>query len=84
MSKINKLIHKLKNNPKDFKFSEFRKVMSHFGYTEDNAGRTSGSVVSFVGPTRSFSIHRPHPGDEMMTWAVRKALKFLIEEGKIK
>jgi len=84
MSKIDKLIDKLKSNPKDFKFSEFRKIMAHFGYIEDNAGRTSGSVVSFVGANKAFSIHRPHPGDEMQSWAVRKAVRFLTGEGKIK
>jgi len=83
VSKIDKLISKLKSDPKDYKFSELQKVFEHFGYTTDNAGRTSGSIVSFISSDRTFVIHRPHPGDEMQSWAIRKAVKFLREEGRI-
>ena len=82
VSQIEKLIEKLLSNPKGFKFSELQKVMAHYGYIEDTAGKTSGSVVSFVS-SRSITIHKPHPGDELPSWAIRKVVAFLKEEGKL-
>ena len=82
MSQIEKLIEKLLSNPRGFKFSELQKVMAHFGYIEDTAGKTSGSVVSFVS-RRSITIHRPHPGDELPSWAIKKVVTFLKEEGRL-
>ena len=84
MSQIEKLIEKLLSKPKRFKYSELQKVMTHFGYIEDSAGKTSGSVVSFVGSARSITIHKPHPGDEMPLWAVKRAVVFLKEEGRLR
>jgi hypothetical protein len=83
VGQIDKLILKLKNNPKNFKYSELCKVMSHFGYAEDNAGKTSGSVVSFIGHDRSVTIHKPHPSDELPPWVIKKVARFLKEGGNI-
>jgi hypothetical protein len=82
VTQIDKLIEKLRSKPKSFKYSDLQKVMTHFGYIEDNAGKTSGSVVSFVDDDRSITIHRPHPSDEVAQWALKKVVAFLKEEGK--
>jgi len=34
MSKIDKLIEKLKSKPKDFSWDEMLKVLNHFGYKQ--------------------------------------------------
>lgn len=87
MSKIDTLLDKLcaKPTPADFKFSELRRVMSHFGYLETNKGATSGSRVKFYHPDTKavLLLHKPHPGDEMVKTAVDSATRFLREKGHI-
>ena len=84
MSQIEKLINRLKSNPKDFKYSELCRVMCHFGYEEDTGGKTSGSAVSFVDPAgHILFLHRPHPGNEMYTYMVNKAVQHLKERNLI-
>lgn len=48
MSKIEKLIDRLKSNPKDFDWSELIKVLNHFGYELQVSGKTGGSRRKFV------------------------------------
>lgn len=83
MSKIESLLDKLcaKPTPAGFKFSELRKVMSHFGYLESNKSATSGSRVKFYHPKTKevLLLHKPHPGDEMAKAAVDSVVKFLKE-----
>ena len=87
MAKIDTAIEKLcaKPPPADFKFSDLRKVMNHFGYLESNKGATSGSRVKFYNPETKavLLLHKPHPGDEMVKAAVDSVVKFLKEHGHI-
>jgi predicted RNA binding protein YcfA (HicA-like mRNA interferase family) len=84
MSQIEKLIVKLKESPKDFKYSQLCKVMQYLGYIEDAGGRTTGSAVNFIDDdNNSITIHKPHPGDELHSPTVKRVVKYLIERGKI-
>ncbi len=87
MAKIDTLLEKLraKPTPADFKFSDLRKVMTHFGYLESNKGATSGSRVKFYNPETKavLLLHKPHPRDEMVKAAVDSVVKFLEEHGHI-
>ena len=70
MAKMDTLLDKLcaKPTPANFRFSDLRKVMAHFGYLESNKGSTSGSRVKFYNPDTKavLLLHKPHPGDEMV------------------
>ena len=87
MGRIETLISKLcaSPTPANFKFSDLRKVMSHFGYLESNKGATSGSRVKFYHPgTKAILLlHKPHPGGEMAKAAVESVVTFLKEHDHI-
>lgn len=62
MSKIDKLIERLKSRPKDFSWDEMLKVLNHFGYKQISQGKTGGSRRKFVNENkRIISLHEPHP-----------------------
>ena len=48
MSSKDKLITRLLSKPKDFTYSELRKLLKMLGYEEDNKGKFSGSKVAFM------------------------------------
>ena len=87
MGKIDTLPDKLcaKPTPADFRYSDFRKVMAHFGYLESNKGATSGSRVKFYHPETKAALilHKPHPGDEMVKASVDSVVTFLKEHGHL-
>ena len=74
-----------KPTPANFRFSDLRKVMAHFGYLESNKGATSGSRAKFYNPDTKAALllHKPHPGDEMVKAAVDSVVNFLKEHGHI-
>jgi hypothetical protein len=86
VSQIDKLIAKLKNDPKDFTYPELRKVFQHFGYSEDTGGRTSGAGRSFVRDNKdedTFYLHEPHKDNELRTYTIKQAVEHLEERGLI-
>ena len=48
MGQKEKLISKLKSNPKDFTVDEAETLLGYFSYGRSNKGRTSGSRIMFV------------------------------------
>ena len=74
-----------KPTPADFKFSDVRRIMAHFGYSMSNKGATSGSRVRFYNPETggALMLHKPHPGDQMPKAAVDAVVDFLKEYGHI-
>ena len=78
MSKIEKLILKLKNNPKDFSFNELKKLLNNFGYIELKLGKTSGSRVAFINEKSKhiIRIHKPHPSEILKSYQI----EYIIEE----
>ena len=87
MSKVETLIKKLcsKPTPADFRYSDLRKIMTHFGYIESNKGATSGSRVKFYHPESKAAVmlHKPHPGDEMVKASVDSVVSFLKEHNHL-
>ncbi|OUP26936.1 type II toxin-antitoxin system HicA family toxin [Faecalibacterium sp. An192] len=87
MSKTETLLAKLcrKPTPADFRYSDLKKIMNHFGYVESTKGATSGSRVKFYHPETGaiLLLHKPHPGDIMVKGSVESVVVFLKEHGHI-
>jgi len=81
MGTIDKLKIRLLSCPKDFTYSEARKLLTQLGFEESNKGKTSGSRVKFFRPAdgKMVLLHKPHPGDVMKAAAIRQ-LASLIKE----
>lgn len=60
MSKIDKLINRLLEKPKDFTFDEMVTLLSYYGY---KLKQGSGSSVKFIkeGSNEVINFHKPHP-----------------------
>lgn len=87
MPKVDVLLERLcaKPTPSDFRFSDLRRIMAHFGYLESNKGATSGSRVKFYNPATKaiLLLHKPHPRDEITKAAIVSVVKFLKEHDHI-
>lgn len=83
MSRKEKLIEKLKSNPKNFTFDDAELLLSYFTYHCSNKGKTSGSRVMFSSDTYKTKIllHRPHPQKELMEYQVKQLIEQLKREG---
>ena len=81
MTKIDKLRKKFLSKPKDFTWDELKSLLNSFGYTEYNAGKTSGSRVRFVHKSYSdVMLHKPHPSPELKSYIIRQILEQLHKE----
>ncbi len=85
MSKIDKLINRLKQKPKDFTYDEAKKLLENLGFYEENKGKTSGSRVSFINDelNEKIDLHKPHPNNELKMYVVKNLLEKLYEIGVI-
>ncbi|HMC83956.1 MAG TPA: type II toxin-antitoxin system HicA family toxin [Chitinophagaceae bacterium] len=84
MAKIQKLIDRLKESPKDFTWEELIKVLAHFGYTELKKGKTGGSRRKFANNGNEIiSLHKPHPGSILKKYQVEDVIGHLTEKGLI-
>ena len=81
MSKIEKLIARLTNNPKDFTFEELQTVLEAFGFELSNQGRTSGSRVRFLKGNLAVVLHKPHPRKELLEYQIKQVVEMLEKEG---
>ena len=62
MSKLEKLVEKLKSKPKDFSWDEMVKFLKHYGYEQTAQGKTGGSRRKFINENKQIiSLHEPHP-----------------------
>ena len=67
-----KLVDRLKSQPKDFTFEEAERLLTLFGYTKSNKGKTSGSRVMFIDEQkRKILLHKPHPGNTLKISAMK-------------
>lgn len=85
MGRKEKLIQKLKSNPKDFTFEETKTLLELLGFTQSDKGRTSGSRVMFSNADHTIKImlHKPHPRNELLSYQVRQLREKLEQEGLI-
>lgn len=81
MSSHEKLVKRLKAQPKDFKWVEMTRLLSQLGY-EEHEGR--GSRKCFRGEDLpQIRLHEPHPQPTMKQYAVKQVCKLLEEAGLI-
>ena len=84
MGQKEKLINKLKSNPRDMTFEEAEKLLCYFSFIRSNKGRTSGSRVMFISQEYgSILLHRPHPRKELLEYQVKQLREKLEQEGLI-
>lgn len=80
MSKLDKLVERLKTKPKEFTWDEAVKVLKHFGYSAMAPGKTGGSRRKFVNETKDIiSLHEPHPQKVLKSYQ----LDIIIEHLKL-
>ena len=80
MGKKEKLIERLKTNPKDFSFDELQSVLEALGFAMSNKGKTSGSRVKFLKGNVAIVLHKPHPRNELLEYQIRQVLEILKKE----
>ena len=84
MSKKEKLIEKLKSKPKNFSYTEAKKIFEYFSFQEFCKGKTSGSRMSFINEKKHiFCLHKPHPKNELKSYQINEIISFLEERGLI-
>ena len=83
MGQKEKLILKLKSNPKTFTFDDAETLLGYFTYTRSNKGKTSGSRVMFVNSEYKSKILllKPHPRKELLEYQVKQLIEQLEQEG---
>ena len=85
MGQKEKLIAKLKSNPKTFTFDEAESLLGYLTYHRSNKGKTSGSRVMFTSDEYKSKIllHKPHPRKELLEYHIKQLIEFLEQEGLI-
>ena len=83
MSKKEKLIRRIKSQPKDFTFDEAEGLLLALGLNKSKAGKTGGSRTRFMHGDIPFVMHKPHPRKELLPYQVNDILEFLEGNGLI-
>ena len=79
MSKINKLLLRLKSKPKDFTWEELVTLLTKLGFTELQG---SGSRVKFYHHdlNRIIHLHKPHPAKILKHYVLNEVIEILTRE----
>lgn len=81
MAKHTKLREKLFANPapRNFTWDELVYLLEHYGYEIHN--NNGGSSRKFVnkGAGHIISLHKPHPGNELKAYVVKRAKEAILE-----
>ena len=85
MGQKDKLIAKLKSNPKNFTFDEAESLLGYLDYRKSNKGKTSGSRVMFTSNKHKAKIllHKLHPRKELLEYQIKQLIDLLEQEGLI-
>ena len=85
MSQLDKAKERLLSCPKDYTYSEAKRLLSQLGFVEFTKGKTSGSRVKFyrASDQRIILMHKPHPGDVMSIGAIRELAAYLKDMGEL-
>ncbi|KQS26868.1 type II toxin-antitoxin system HicA family toxin [Dyadobacter sp. Leaf189] len=85
MSKIEKLLARFFNKPKDLTWKELVLVLEFYGYRELPTGATGGSRRKFADAAKHIiSLHKPHPGQIVKFYVIEQVIEILEENGKVK
>ena len=78
MTKFEKLRYRFLSRPKDFTYNELVKLLSGFGYQEQ---QRSGSRIVFSNEriNHNIKLHKPHPGNTLK----RYQIDLIIQELKL-
>ena len=80
IGKKEKLLEKLKSNPKDFTFDEMKTLLEALGFEMSNQGKTSGSRVKFMRGNIPLILHKPHPKKELLEYQIKQIVEVLEKE----
>ncbi len=84
LSRIEKLLKKLLNKPKDYTWDELVVVLNHFGYKEVATGKTGGSRRRFADDNLSaITLHKPHPQPVIKEYVIKQVIEHLRAKGKL-
>lgn len=84
MSRKEKLLARLKQKPKDFKWDELKALLKALGYKQVKPGKTGGSRKRFVHPSAPpITLHKPHPDNVLKMYIINDILDILEREGLI-
>jgi predicted RNA binding protein YcfA (HicA-like mRNA interferase family) len=83
VGKKEKLIKRLKSNPKDFTFDEMGDALESLGFKVSKTGKTSGSRAKFMKGNVPIILHKPHPRKELPEYQIKQVLEILEKEGSI-
>ena len=84
MGQKEKLIQRLKAQPKDFTFDEAEALLGYLSYIRSNKGKTSGSRVMFISEEHeAILLHKPHPQKELKAYQIKQLIEVLEQEGLI-
>ncbi|MBO4476655.1 MAG: type II toxin-antitoxin system HicA family toxin [Bacteroidales bacterium] len=85
MSTKEKLMERFKTLPSDFSFDELSTLLCRLGYRKEEKGKTSGSRAIFTcDDATPLLIHKPHPGNIVQKYVMKRIMKQLTDDGKIK
>lgn len=79
-----KLIERFLTCPRDFTWDELVRLFKVFGYVLNTKGRTSGSKSVFEKDGATFTLHKPHPGNIIKEYVLKKATTFFKNQKDIK
>ena len=84
MGRKEKLLARLQERPKDFKWDELTSLLMAMGYVQRKTGKTGGSRRRFVHPTApTITLHKPHPNRIIKMYVINDILELLRREGMI-
>ncbi len=84
VSKRDKLLIRFKTLPTDFTWLELKAMLEGLGFTESQAGKTSGSRVRFYQNNHPpIMLHKPHPGNILKQYQMKYIKEYLQNEGLI-
>ena len=85
MSKDERLLKRLLARPKNFTYTELKKLLVSLGYIGSQSGKTSGSRVAFIDKKANHIIrlHKPHPRNELKQYQIDQVIEELKTRGLI-
>jgi len=75
-----KLIQRLKSNPRDLTFSELQTALESLGFVVSRSGKTSGSRVKLIKGNVPIILHKPHPRKVLLEYQIKQVLAVLQKE----